>query len=439
MDLQTTPFFRTLLDRFAPVFTKPSHATFITLVSAWILTTGRKTLSTISLFAFVGPKRSLDAHYYFFSRASWSLDVLWTTLLCIVVDVLLKPGEDLDLIVDDTLAHKTGRTINGVGRWRDAVRSTKSKVVTCLGLNIPVLCLKVRHPWGGEPLALPIFIKLHRKNGPSNLELTADMVRRVHELFPDRQIRLVGDGAFAPLVGFTDRLNAGSKSTRRALVLISRLRRDAALYDLPPTKRKPGSRGPMPSRGDRLPSLPTMASRARSWKLVRTVERGVERERLVYTRIVIWKRERIQVVISRDPAGHEKDDYFFTTDPEQEGASVVAAYADRWCAEDTFKWSKQTNGAEKPQLQVNDGPIKAVSLGFAIYTLVWLWFLKEGAEGYRRTGERRYEKQKRPSFKDAQILLRGHMWGAVINDKSQQTSQPSGVFSILTRALAMAA
>ena len=56
-----------------------------------------------------------------------------------------------------------------------------------------------------------------------------------------------------------------------------------------------------------------MATRARKWVPVETVERGKHRTRLVYTRTVLWYHvlpdRPVLLVISRDPEGKEKDDF----------------------------------------------------------------------------------------------------------------------------------
>ncbi len=55
------------------------------------------------------------------------------------------------------------------------------------------------------------------------------------------------------------------------------------------------------------------------------------------------------LVISRDPAGKEKDDFFFTTDTTLPTAEVIGGFASRWSIEDTFKNTKQFIGGQEPQ------------------------------------------------------------------------------------------
>src|SRR5660397_273068 len=66
--------------------------------------------------------------------------------------------------IDDTLFHKSGRKIEGAGVFRDAVRSTTRRVVYATGLNLVVVTIRISPPWGGCPIALPINVRLHKKN-----------------------------------------------------------------------------------------------------------------------------------------------------------------------------------------------------------------------------------------------------------------------------------
>ncbi len=52
----------------------------------------------------------------------------------------------MELLVDDTLAHKSGRQVTGAGVFRDAIRSTVKLIVYTWGLNLVVVCLRVAPP-----------------------------------------------------------------------------------------------------------------------------------------------------------------------------------------------------------------------------------------------------------------------------------------------------
>jgi len=107
------------------------------------------------------------------------------------------------------------------------------------------------------------------------------------------EVRVVGDGFYAPLAG-KQLLNT---------TIISRIQRNAEIYDLPVSPKRKG-RGRPRKKGKRLVCPGKMAHYVRHWQKVKVRERGKNRTRLVYTRKVLWYRvshQPILLVISRKP------------------------------------------------------------------------------------------------------------------------------------------
>ena len=91
------------------------------------------------------------------------------------------------------------------------------------------------------------------------------------------------------------------------------MRRDASLYNLCPKRKCPG-RGRPRKRGAALPKLKSIALHVRKWKPITFIARGKKATRLVYSREVLWynvSKTPVLLVISRDPSGKEREDYFF--------------------------------------------------------------------------------------------------------------------------------
>src|SRR5882724_1495142 len=85
-------------------------------------------------------------------------------------------------LVDDTLSHKRGRSVWGLGWWRDAVASTKKRVATASGHNWVVVAVAFCVPFTKVPiLALPLLARLqHPGTGqPSCPVLAREMLRAV--------------------------------------------------------------------------------------------------------------------------------------------------------------------------------------------------------------------------------------------------------------------
>ena len=170
--------------------------------------------------------------------------------------------------------------MNGAGFFHDAVASTAvAHTVSTWGLNVVVLALRVPSPWGGEPLALPVMACLRRKGNKdeeeeelSLVELAAWMIFQLAKWLPNHRFRVVADGAYASLPRY---------EFPRAVV-ITRLRRDAALNDHAPPRT--GRRGRPRTKGDPLPKPPELAEQVTNWTLVKVCVRGQMVERKLWSR-----------------------------------------------------------------------------------------------------------------------------------------------------------
>ncbi len=415
---------------FLGIFTQPTGQVFARLLTGWILCNGRRTITGMIRWADPQGWRAHDAYHRFFRDAAWAMEDLWRELLRVLVKRFYPSGIIL-VDLDDTLFHRTGRKVNGAGWWRDAVRSTRTKIVYAWGLNIVVLTLRIHPPWGGEPLGLPINMRLHRKNGSSLIELAEAMLRQLAQWLPERVFRVGADGFYASL--------AGAKIQQ--VHMVSRIRRDAVLYDLPPVRRKK-TRGRPRTRGRKLSSPQRMTRTVRHWKTVTTCERGRTRKRQVYARKVLWyhvSKQPVLLVISRDPTGKEKDDFFITTDVTMKSAEVIGHFADRWCIEDTFKNTKQLLGGQHPQTFKRQGPERAAALSLWLYSLVWLRYLTQKHHQRTFLVWPWYPHKATPSFADALSSLRRVLWQKQIKSMFGKRIVHDKNYEFLIEALASAA
>jgi len=104
-------------------------------------------------------RHGLDDYYNFFERAAWTPTGL-AYQLAVLLLTHLPLGGRITLLVDDTLAHKRGKSVWGSGWWRDAVASTKKRVATASGHNWVVLAVAYCPPLCQAPvLALPLLAR----------------------------------------------------------------------------------------------------------------------------------------------------------------------------------------------------------------------------------------------------------------------------------------
>ena len=155
--------------------------------------------------------------------------------------------------IDETIERRWGRRIKARAIYRDAARSSKSHLVKASGLRWISLMWLTTIPWAHRTWALPVLTALapseryHLKIGKPHKKITdwaRQMILQLRRWLPHRRIVVVADSSYAaldlPVVHVT---------------FITRLRRDAALYD---PLRLVGQMGRTRVKGQRLPTLKTL-------------------------------------------------------------------------------------------------------------------------------------------------------------------------------------
>jgi hypothetical protein len=385
------PSLQSIVDVLAPAFTQPSFSSGCKLLLAWVLCLGRHRLCRVAESA---DPRSLpdhcqrhgfDTYYNYFERSAWSPSGL-AQRVGILLLTRLKFFGVITLLVDDTLAHKRGRCVWGLGWFRDACASTKKRVATASGHNWVVVAVAVCLPGTGVPiLALPLLARLHRPGtGQGSCpELARQLLAEVLAWFPGRRFSLVGDGAYASKTLLAD--------LDQRVTFVGRLRGDAAVYDPRLPKANPSKRGPKAKKGKRLPSPKEAAAKAdrkRSavgewvWQEVEVTVYGRTRWLKVLAYAVVWpavlRLRPIQVVVVRDPEGKMKDAYLFTTDTQARPEWVITQFAWRWSIEVLFRASKQVMDIEAPQHWCQASVEKLTPWVWSMQSVIMVWYLTEG-------------------------------------------------------------
>lgn len=223
------PSLESIVRALAPAFTQPSFATACQLVLAWVMCLGHHRLNRVAATAHPDTlpdhtqRHPFDCYYNFFERSAWTPSGLayHVAVLILTRPTFLGP---VTLLVDDTLAHKRGKSVWGLGWFRDAVASTTKRVATASGHNWVVVAVAVCVPGERVPiLALALLARLHLpgKGQPSGPELARQMLAEILAWFPGRRFTLVGDGAYATKTLLAD--------LDERVTFVGRLRGDAAL------------------------------------------------------------------------------------------------------------------------------------------------------------------------------------------------------------------
>jgi len=380
----------TVLQCLLPAFTQPSFQTHIAVLLGWVMCLGKRTeygvFQTIQADTPVSRKERhpFDRFYNFFSRSAWTVREL-AHQMAVAIVVGLNPRGLLYLVVDDTLLHKRGKHVYGLGWFRDAVASTAKRVATASGNHWVVVGLAICIPGTSKIYCLPIHAMLHLagKNHKSEATLAKEMLQDILGWFPDRKLVFVGDGAYSAknLLGDLD----------PRVTYVGVMRADAALYDPIVPKQPKSKRGRKPDKGPRLPNPKEAVKKADgnrsgrgpwAWQTVKARAYGVTRKLRVLSFQAVWPEVHgllpILVVLVRDPLGKFQDKYLFTTDVHADLSWVISTFSRRWSIEVAFKSSKQVMKIQAPQHWCQQSIEKLSPWVWLMQSLISLWYFTDG-------------------------------------------------------------
>ena len=376
-----------VLAPFAGLFSAPVWGHAQVLVIGAILCQGPRTVVAVLRVMGLGQEPRFERYHRVLSRARWSGLQAAQILLGLVIQLLPAHWVPL-LVVDDTVERRRGKRIKAKGCYREAVRSTATHVVKCFGLKWLSLMVLVHLPWCSRPWALPVLTVLApseqanqqaKQRHKTTVDWTCQVVKVVSRWLR-RPWVLLGDGAFACV-------RLAWTCVQQEVVLISRLRLDAQLYDFPTVPVRP-RRGPKPRKGARLPALQDRVAEAqRSGEEVELYWYGGERRRVrLLSDVALWYRRGqkplpIRWVLVVNAEGDPEPAAFFCTCPACEPHWIVTAFVLRWNVEVTFEESRRHLGVET-QRQWSDLAIaRTTPVLFGLFSLVCLMAQRLTAAG----------------------------------------------------------
>jgi hypothetical protein len=281
----------------------------------------------------------------------------------------------------------------------------------------------VRHPeWHTRALPLLADLYIRQQDLPRiDADRRPDFVTKLQ--LAASQIRWLAPqlrGSGKPLWFTVDGAYAARPVLRAArdegAVVVGRLRRDAALWDLPPAVPA-GRRGPGRPRtyGTHRISLAKRAGQRRGWQQVECFQYQKLVAKKVKTFLVTWRPAGglIRVVLVEERDGWRA---YFCTDPNASVKDILEAAAGRTSIEQTFQEVKEVEGAGQQQLRywrANEGAFHCCLWG---YTAVEWWAWDQPFERLcDRSGSPWDDACRRPSHADRRKalqreLLAGEFW-----------------------------
>src|SRR5262245_30420414 len=233
-----------------------------------VLARGRRTVT--SWIRAAGLSAEYRRCYATVSAAGKRTDLVAAHLAHEVAKPLVADDDRLTFALDDTPTERYGRHVRGAGVHHNPTPGPAGAPFV-YGHVWVVLGLLARHPvWG--IVALPLLARLyvrrknlgsidprHRPPFRTKLELAVGLMRWTARWlgFLGKPLWVVADGAYAKAPFLKPMRSLG-------VTVVSRLRRDAALW-ITPRPRRPGQRGPQRIYGEHRIDLVKRAGQRRGW------------------------------------------------------------------------------------------------------------------------------------------------------------------------------
>jgi hypothetical protein len=454
MDASLITGWESLCQLLGSAFTRPTYITFLHIATGWALCRSRPTVTNLictigtSLLGHVA--KHWTTYERFFYRAVWSIEEISRLLLTRVVVPLAETQaveRVIDLKIDDTTCGRCGKHVAYAGYFKDASISNTLRAVVHWAHNWVIGCVAIRaRRWPEWVIGLPVWFILYRKPADCNRahpfrtrqEIAATMIRQTREALPNWIIRVAADGQYATGVVVKAAIEARTN-------LVSRIRSDAAIYALPPKYHR-RRRGQPRKKGKRLPTPKRIsARRKKGWRIIEALVYGKRVKRLVLSVVCLWyhvsKDQPIKLVIVRDPAGKQADDFLFCTNPQTSEVEIIERFAARWPIEESILEGKQQNGFEQVQGWCPKTVERQAPLALIVQTLVKVWYLSYGvrAKSAQPRGTDWLPTKDHPSYLDMLATLRKVLWTNRINTNSTLGGRVRGLLKTLTFTLCAAA
>lgn len=370
---------------------------------------GRRTVT--SWLRAAGISTDFADYYYFLQPVGRKAKQLGERLFMLLLVRLVSADDRVLLAVDDSPTKRYGPKVQGAGIHHNPTPGPADQKYL-YGHIWVTISLVARHSlWNtiGLPLIGMLYVrakdiaKVPAKFGwqfQTKLTLACQQTLRLAQLAiaAGKRVWVVADGAYAKRPFLRPLVAAG-------VVVVSRLRKDAALYDLPvPGKKK--TRGQPRKYGKNRMYLKRRAAHPSGWKTIECFVYGKAVTKTVKTFLATYPPVggQIRVVIVKEKDG---DQFFFCTLPEATPREIVEAFGDRAVIEQDFHDVKEVWGAGQQQVRNIWTNIAVFNLNLWMHTLVECWAWHKPVDEIRDRGDSPWDDEtRRPSHADRRKALR---------------------------------
>ncbi len=364
---------------------------------------------------------------------------------CIVKKFDPGAGGYWKLAVDDSPTKRFGRCVEAANVHHNPTPGPADGP-WLYGHNWVCLAILARHSLFGV-IALPLLSLLYvrqvdvpqlpkqyawkfRTKHQLALELLNKAMDQLRELGSKAGFLIVFDGAYAASVLIRPLVARGA-------VVVTRLRRDAKLFDLP--VNPPGRRGRPRIYGQNRISLAKRAGHREGWQTVSYSQRGVLVERQCKTFLATSRLVGgvIRVVLLKHACGNWAA--YLSTDPSLAVETILETVADRWAIEEHFHDVKEVWGAGEQQVRNLWSNLGCWNLCGWLYALVELACWDEPAEALADRADRPWDNPaRRPSHADRRRRIVREMLREEFLNHLPADSEPTKIRAHLERLLSLA-
>jgi hypothetical protein len=413
------------------------------LLTGILFAHGRRTVTTWLRAAGVSP--DFQDYFYFLATLGRKTEFVATQLLVLVLRTLPLPDRIL-AVIDDTPTKRYGPKVEGADIHHNPTPGPADQKFL-YGHIWVTLSLAVRHPRFG-PLALPLRAMLYVRRKTmakipkwrgwtfaTKLVLAARLVEWIAPIVKQagKALWIVVDGGYvkAPFL---------KRALRSGVTIIGRLRKDAALRDLPRKLRRGRrrGRGRPPKYGKNRISLTKRAAHRYGWQTAKCTVYGKTVIKLYKTFLATYRPVGgpIRVVIVEE----DRDWYpFFSTDLNATVVEIIEAFADRATIEQDFHDVKEVWGAGQQQVRNIWCNVAVYHLNLWMHALLELWCWNRcHNELCDRSLSPWDDAERRPSHADRRKALRRHIMEHELSMLAAVRRLPRQFLQLTTRLMTLA-
>jgi hypothetical protein len=367
------------------------------------------------------------------------------------VKPLLGPKR-LRLAIDDTPTPRYGPFVEGCGIHHNPSPGPAGEKYVYGHVWVTLSALAKHEDWG--VLALPLQAQLYVRKADlpklpperprefrTKLEMAAAQLDWAQSWIGHQfeQLWVVVDGGYAKKAFLK-----GAKAL--GFTVVSRLRKDAALWSLPEPAVKPGQKkkrkGRPPIYGKERISLAKRAGQKRGWQTVECEQYGQKVTKTIKTFLATWRPAGgvVRVVLVKEEEESEEGWLpFFSANPEATAVEILEGMADRGSHEQMNKDVKEVWGAGQQQVRNVHSSEGCFNLNLWMYSLVEAWAWDKPEEELVDRSDSPWDSEpRRPSHSDKRKALQKEVLRSEIEAALSGRPTKQEIRALVDRLLGMA-